>query len=176
MSISLPLLTLSGLLWLAACGLATGPSPTTTPTILDQAGSLAGDPVAAAVPTLAPALVAQGETVYVTHCAACHGAALEGQPDWKVQNEDGSFRAPPHDESGHTWHHGDDTLLEAVRQGGGRFDSAVVGGTSNMPAFEDVLTEAEMTAVLAYIKSHWSDETRAIQWQATLQERAWSEE
>ena len=168
---------LLALLLLAGCSPAASPVPTATPTVLDQAGPLAGDPAAAGpLPALDPAQVAQGEALYATYCAACHGAELEGQPEWKQPNEDGSFRAPPHDESGHTWHHGDETLQEAIRLGGGRFDAAAVGGTSAMPAYDGVLTEAEMTAVLAYIKSHWTDETRSIQWQATLQERAWAEE
>ncbi len=111
-----------------------------------------------------------GEAVYVQHCASCHGVNLEGQPDWKQQNEDGSFRAPPHDDSGHTWHHGDPTLLEAIRLGGARFNDLNIGGTSNMPAFGEILSDEEITAVLAYIKSTWTEENQTWQQEATLRE------
>ncbi len=108
--------------------------------------------------------------MYLQQCASCHGIYLEGQPEWKSQNEDGSFRAPPHDESGHTWHHGDLTLLEAIYAGGARLADMNIGGTSNMPAFEESLSDAEITAVLTYIKSTWPEDNQQIQWEATLRE------
>lgn len=117
-----------------------------------------------------PAVVTLGEAVYAAQCASCHGAALEGEADWKAQNEDGSFRAPPHDASGHTWHHGDETLMEAIRLGGARFDGVSIGGTSNMPAFAEVLSEEEMVAVLAFIKSTWPADLRGFQAEATARE------
>ncbi|HRQ41605.1 MAG TPA: cytochrome c [Chloroflexota bacterium] len=103
-----------------------------------------------------------GEAVYAAHCASCHGANLEGEANWKIQNEDNSFRAPPHDASGHTWHHGDPTLLEAIRLGGRRLEELNIGGTSNMPTFAGVLTDEEVTAVLTYIKSTWPEATRIL--------------
>ena len=51
--------------------------------------------------------IAQGEDLYREYCAACHGADLEGQPDWRSAGPDGVLPAPPHDETGHTWHHPD---------------------------------------------------------------------
>lgn len=123
------------------------------------------------VPTLAPEMIALGETIYVQECASCHGANLEGEPNWKEQNADGTFRAPPHDESGHTWHHGDPTLLEAIRLGGARLDGMNIGGSSEMPAFGDTLSDKEITAVLVYIKSTWPGNVRTMQWEATLRER-----
>lgn len=129
----------------------------------------------AAMPTAVPDQIALGELVYVQQCASCHGFNLEGQPDWKLPDEDGSFRAPPHDSTGHTWHHGDPTLLEAVRQGGLRLAEMDIGATSNMPAFEDILSEKEITAVLAYIKSTWPLENQTFQWEATLREQQQAE-
>lgn len=123
------------------------------------------------VPTLAPEVITLGETVYAQECASCHGANLEGEPNWKEQNADGTFRAPPHDESGHTWHHGDPTLLEAIRLGGARLEGMNIGGSSKMPAFADTLSEEEITAVLVYIKSTWPDDVRQMQREATLRER-----
>ncbi|WP_410054131.1 c-type cytochrome [Cupriavidus sp. BIC8F] len=47
-------------------------------------------------------LVRRGKPVYASHCAACHGANLEGQPDWRNRRPNGRLAAPPHDPSGHT--------------------------------------------------------------------------
>lgn len=74
------------------------------------------------VPTLAAEEIAVGKKIYELHCATCHGADLEGEPDWKIQNEDNSFKAPPHDAGGHTWHHADEELVEAIRLGGARLE------------------------------------------------------
>lgn len=105
--------------------------------------------------------VAQGRQLYTVNCAACHGVDLEGQPDWQQANADGSLRAPPHDETGHTWHHGDAALLESIRLGGARLPADV--GLSIMPAYKDILTNEEITAVLAYIKSTWPNDILAMQ-------------
>jgi mono/diheme cytochrome c family protein len=138
----------------------------------DEGGSTAVSPnelpTFPAPPTLDPEEIAQGEQVYITYCASCHGANLEGEANWKEQNEDKSFRAPPHDASGHTWHHADSLLIESVALGGTRFETMNIGGTSNMPAFGGILTEAEIRAVLTYIKSTWPEETRATQWEVTV--------
>ena len=120
------------------------------------------------LPILDSEEIALGQTIYEQHCAACHGFALEGQPDWKTQNEDGTFKAPPHNADGHTWHHADAQLIEAVQLGGSRFDGVDVGGTSPMPAYQDVLSEAEITAVLTYIKSSWPEDIRQAQWEVTV--------
>ena len=97
--------------------------------------------------------VALGHAVYADHCAACHGAELEGAPDWRARDEDGYLPAPPHDETGHTWHHPDRLLVAITALG----TEAVVGGDyrSNMQGFADILSEDEILAVLAYIKSTW---------------------
>lgn len=113
------------------------------------------------VPTLDPSLVAQGEAVYVQYCAACHGANLEGASDWKHPAPDGAFPPPPHDSSGHTWHHADRLLLSLIANGG---DPAY---NSKMPAFQDKLMQTEMTAVLEFIKSKWGKNEREFQWWVT---------
>src|SRR5262249_29124307 len=63
------------------------------------------------------AQVARGRIVYGERCAACHGANLEGQANWRARLPDGRLPAPPHDDSGHTWHHPDDTLFAIVKRG-----------------------------------------------------------
>lgn len=106
-------------------------------------------------------LIALGEAVYLEQCASCHGVNLEGQPNWRRRNEDGTLPAPPHDASGHTWHHPDSMLFEITKFG----TSAFVGGgyKSNMEGFGDRLSDVEIWASLAYIKSHWSATIRSLQ-------------
>jgi mono/diheme cytochrome c family protein len=101
----------------------------------------------------AAVLVAEGEPVYAEFCASCHGVDLEGQPDWRTPLPTGGLPAPPHDETGHTWHH-PDQLLFAITKFGGQ-QGAPAGFQSNMPAFGDRLTDREINAVLAFIRSRW---------------------
>src|SRR3546814_18625383 len=61
--------------------------------------------------------VALGEAVYRQHCASCHGAELEGQPDWRVRKPDGRLPAPPPAETGHTWHHPAEVLFRITKLG-----------------------------------------------------------
>lgn len=105
-------------------------------------------------------VVALGATVYQENCASCHGANLEGQPNWRSPGPDGRLPAPPHDASGHTWHHDGDTLFRLTKYGTG----ALIGDpdyASNMPIYDGVLSDDEIVAVLSYIKSTWPEEIRA---------------
>lgn len=97
--------------------------------------------------------IAAGEKIYAANCAACHGAKLEGEPNWKVRKESGRLPAPPHDATGHTWHHPDEQLFGIVKDGLTAY--APAGYETDMPAFKGVLSDAEIRAVLAYIKSSW---------------------
>jgi len=106
-------------------------------------------------------LVAQGQLVYRQHCASCHGANLEGQPNWKDELPEGGRVAPPHDETGHTWHHADALLFTLVKTGPEA--SSLPGYIYRMPAFGGTLSDEEIWAVLAYIKSTWPAETQAAQ-------------
>jgi len=99
--------------------------------------------------------VALGANVYAQHCAACHGAKLEGQPDWRRRLQNGRMPAPPHDESGHTWHHSDNVLFGITKRGLVP-PYAPPEYQSDMPAFGNKLSDDEIWAVLAYIKSHWT--------------------
>jgi mono/diheme cytochrome c family protein len=147
------------------------PAPVTTSGVLSGVpflSELAGTPASEVqpLPELDAGEIALGQELYEIHCASCHGLELKGEANWQVQNEDGSFRAPPHDASGHTWHHSDDLLLQTMRLGGARLPDNIVG-TSRMPAFEEVLDEQQMTAVITYIKSTWPEDIRLIQWEQT---------
>ena len=102
---------------------------------------------------------AAGRQIYRQHCASCHGAKLEGQPNWRVRKPNGRLPAPPHDETGHTWHHTDDVLFGITKKGIAGFASP--GYESDMPAYKDILTDEQIWAVLAFIKSRWSEEIQA---------------
>jgi mono/diheme cytochrome c family protein len=99
--------------------------------------------------------LALGEKLYAQHCAACHGAKLEGQPDWRRRMPNGRMPAPPHDESGHTWHH-TDSVLFGITKNGLTPPYAPPNYESDMPAFAGKLSDEEIRAVLAYIESHWT--------------------
>nr|WP_134724709.1 cytochrome c [Paracoccus luteus] len=108
--------------------------------------------------------IRHGARLYAEHCAACHGARLQGQPDWQVADDSGIFPAPPHDENGHTWHHDDAMLTDYIRRGGQAvLDDMGVSMTSGMPSFGGILTDGDIAAILAFIKSTWPDRIRAIQ-------------
>lgn len=104
-------------------------------------------------------LVALGARVYAAQCASCHGVELEGEADWQTPGPDGLLPAPPHDETGHTWHHPDRLLFDITKYG-----VAAAAGLpdhrSAMPAFEGLLSDREIVAALSYIKSRWPQEVR----------------
>lgn len=113
-----------------------------------------------------PARIARGETVYMEHCAACHGGDLEGQPDWQNQRADGTYPAPPQDHSGHTWEHSDAQLFEYIKDGGARFERRAF--KSAMPGLGEALDSAEIWAVIAFVKSRWPKQFRAKQARANF--------
>lgn len=117
-----------------------------------------------------PTQVARGGEVYAAQCARCHGAKLEGQADWRKRADNGRIPAPPHDDSGHTWHHPDSVLIGIIQKG-----MAPPYGPENyvsdMPAFGNTLSDGDIGAVLAYIKSHWSAQSRQVQAQMTAREK-----
>ena len=67
--------------------------------------------------------------------------------------------APPHDETGHTWHHPDQVLVKITRLGTAKAVD-LPGYKSRMPGFEGVLADAEIVAALSYIKSTWPEDIR----------------
>ena len=101
------------------------------------------------------AKVSGGTKIYVEHCAACHGSKLEGQPNWREKLPNGRIPAPPHDESGHTWHHTDEVLFGITKQGLVPGKYAPPGYQSDMPAFGDKLSDDDIWSVLSFIESHW---------------------
>jgi len=115
--------------------------------------------------------VALGASVCAARCAQCHGANLEGQPNWQQRQANGRLPAPPHDATGHTWHHPDEILFGITKNGMAPYAQA--GYASDMPAFAGTLTDDEIAAALAFIKSRWPAEIRARQAHITEQ---WSDQ
>jgi mono/diheme cytochrome c family protein len=107
------------------------------------------------------ALVAEGDTIYAKGCASCHGRRLEGQAMWQLQDQFAGRRAPAHNSTGHTWQHADEDLFHMTKFG--RFAATPASAVSAMPAFVDHLSDHEILAVLAFIKSRWPIGLRASQ-------------
>lgn len=93
-----------------------------------------------------------GRRIYSTECASCHGVNLEGQPNWQARLANGKLPAPPHDVSGHTWHHSDRFLFDMTKRGPAAYPD---GYSTDMPAFGDRLSDEQIAAVLSFIKSTW---------------------
>lgn len=113
--------------------------------------------------------LAQGETIYLQYCAACHGAEGQGQfPEAPLDPDStGRIGAPPHNETGHSWHHSDILLIRYVTEGG--FSDPTRFYT--MPPFGDILSDEQILSVIAYIKTLWTEEQRSMQRQLTEEEQ-----
>lgn len=97
-----------------------------------------------------------GSALYANNCASCHGEPNISAPPIPT--------APPHDESGHTWHHPDRLLFEWV------LDRPPLA--TSMPAFRGQLTEDEILNILAYIKSTWPADIQKLQNEGSAQYEA----
>lgn len=103
-----------------------------------------------------PAVTSAGQTLYRTHCSACHGMPDGSTPPVAHASEK---PAPPHDATGHTWQHPDFALFQLIRDG-----IAVANCTpvdpQFMPTFRGIVSDAELVAILSYIKSSWPEDIR----------------
>lgn len=132
--------------------------------------SQAPQPARAALADADPALIRAGEAIYRQHCASCHGADLEGERDWRQRKPSGRLPAPPHDDSGHTWHHPDEVLF-AITRDGMVPPLAPAGYQSDMPGFGAVLDDEQIWSVLSFIASRWAERERAHQARVTQAHR-----
>lgn len=132
--------------------------------------ALAVDGTSSAATEVSAGDIQQGAEIYAEACASCHGANLEGQADWRATGADGRLPAPPHDETGHTWHHSDRALLQITQLG----TAAVVGRgyQSNMPGFGETYSEDELRNVIEFIKSRWPERARNYQAEVTARDLA----
>ena len=107
---------------------------------------------------------AAGQILYQENCASCHGANLEGEPDWRSAKEDGRLPAPPHDKTGHTWHHGEWLLFNYTKLGGKEaLAQQGIDFNSGMPGFAEQLSDQHIWDILAYIKSTWPARQQELQ-------------
>jgi mono/diheme cytochrome c family protein len=104
----------------------------------------------------------EGRDLYAQYCASCHGANGEGQFPEAPYFPDASGRvgAPPHDSTGHTWHHPDAVLVRIVQEG------RAMPNVYPMPPFKNQLTETQIIMILEYIKTWWLPEQ--VSQQATV--------
>lgn len=119
-----------------------------------------GDP-----PGLDARLVELGRPIYAANCASCHGASGEGAADWKIRGSDGALPPPPHDATGHTWHHADGLLFRIIRDGCAAYGAE--GAPCNMPAFGAELDDEEIRAVIEFMRTWWGPDERGYQEEVT---------
>lgn len=89
--------------------------------------------------------VVQGRDYYQVNCASCHGEDGSGYA------RDG-VPAPALNGSMHAWHHPDSQIAGFIRHGVGQ-----------MPAVGAAWSDAQIGAVLSYIKQWWEPEQLAYQ-------------
>jgi mono/diheme cytochrome c family protein len=102
-------------------------------------------------------LVARGQHIYATRCASCHGSDLKGEQGWPQRRPNGVMPASPLDETGNAWQRDDQWLFTTIQLGGQA--TASPGYTSAMPAFS-ALSDADIWAVISYIKTTWPNRTQ----------------
>ncbi|WP_375691756.1 c-type cytochrome [Pseudooceanicola sp. LIPI14-2-Ac024] len=106
------------------------------------------------------ATVARGQDIYASDCAVCHGELSAGPVS--PSEDSPASSAPPHDASGHTWEHPDFALFQLTKSG----EVAALCrdiGDSDMPQFDEALSDEQILDVLSYIKSTWPADIRAEQ-------------
>jgi mono/diheme cytochrome c family protein len=95
------------------------------------------------------AQVSVGQAIYASRCAACHGASQQGAA------------APELGATSQSWQLGDEWLFKVIGEGG--LAVAPTGAASGMPAFGGQLSDDQIWAVIAFIKSERASEARAGQ-------------
>ncbi|MBW3620768.1 MAG: cytochrome c [Actinobacteria bacterium] len=107
-----------------------------------------------------PGTIARGQEIYEASCVGCHGGPTGGEIN----------EIPPrHNAEGHTWHHGDCILEEIIRDGPEPRPEAPEDFPT-MPAFADELRDDDIAAVLAYIRTWWTEEQREFQDERTRED------
>jgi len=95
--------------------------------------------------------IPKGQEVYEQNCEECHGVKAIGEDPGKPN---GSLdTAPALNGTAHTWHHPPVFLFQKIK-------NRIVNKSSPMPPFSDILSDDEINAVLAYIKSLWPEDIR----------------
>lgn len=99
--------------------------------------------------------IKQGERIFAQSCAVCHGDKGQGedpsQPMGGVK-DNGVFRAPALNGTGHMWHHPNAMLFNIVKNGS--------VAESPMKGFNGKLSDEEIVSVINYLKSLWPEKIR----------------
>lgn len=110
-----------------------------------------------------------GKLVYQQNCARCHGKNLQGETsDWQRAKADGFMPAPPLDATGQSWENTERVLFRIIKLGA----NVVIGPAiqTKMKPYDGILSDKEIWAVVAYIKTHWNDEQRRREEEMTRNE------
>ncbi len=95
-----------------------------------------------------------GKSLYVTHCASCHGDNLQGQLNWSTKKDgDGHNLSPPLNGTGHTWHHSQEQLFSVIKYGFKIYNENYDGKMQG----NDKLNDNDIWSILAYMKSVWPE-------------------
>ncbi|EDP64396.1 cytochrome c, class I [alpha proteobacterium BAL199] len=114
-----------------------------------------------------PAQVALGHSLYDQHCAFCHAADLQGRTGWDGDHPNGNRPPLPLDGAGAIWRLGDRDLFDVIKFGGQPFSPPTY--KNDMPGFEGRLSDADLWAILAFVKSRWPAEIHEKQEQAAAE-------
>ncbi|MDA1309623.1 MAG: c-type cytochrome [Proteobacteria bacterium] len=113
------------------------------------------------------AQVALGGSLYRANCAFCHGDALEGKTGWNKDYPVGGRPALPLNGDGAISRLSDQDIFEVVKFGGQPFSPS--GYKNDMPGFEMQLSDADMWAIVAHMKSIWPE--AVIESQSAMMEK-----
>lgn len=105
-------------------------------------------------------VLSRGAQLYMENCQVCHG------------DRNGAGRqpyVPSHGPDGHTWHHSDTNLRDIILNGSGAMSEmmremeGVPPDAPRMPAWKGKLSEEDVQAIIAHIKTFWTPEERRQQ-------------
>lgn len=95
-----------------------------------------------------------GAKLYKDNCQQCHGIEGIGETyNQAILTQKGYSAAIPLDDTSHAWHHEDEQLVATILEG-----NLARGG--RMPSWKHKLSKADAEALVAYIKTLWSDHIR----------------
>ncbi|QSX33263.1 cytochrome c [Shewanella avicenniae] len=94
----------------------------------------------------------QGAHIYLTRCAACHGADGIGREQWIPPLAGASSMLTRHDAS----------AINITLNGSSRIVTQGVPDAYRMPPFRQQLSDQEIAAVLSFIRSAWGNQGAAV--------------
>ena len=105
-----------------------------------------------------PAILQNGQQLFLQNCAACHGQQAQGLTEnWKQAGADGKYPAPPLNGTAHTWHHSAKGLVSTIQNG-------TIGIGGNMPAWKGKLSKRDSLHIVIWLTSLWPEEVYQAWW------------